>query len=111
MAEMRIETRGNQKAFSAGETVEGSVTWRTDRVTSASIRLCWRTEGKGTQDVGLHAETVFDAPRDMDQRSFKFVLPKGPLSYDGKLIAIIWGLELKVLPGKQIENLDIVVSQ
>jgi hypothetical protein len=110
MAEVSIEIQDNRTRFSPGETVAGRVNWNGGHVESASVRLFWRTEGKGVQDVGLHAETSFDRPRSTDERTFSFVLPSGPLSYDGKILAIIWGLEVELLPGKQIGSIDIVVS-
>jgi hypothetical protein len=110
MAELRIQTRNDRVHFAPGETIEGIVSWNLDHVKSATLRLFWRTEGKGTQDVGLSAEMPFDEPRPSDERTFRFNVPEGPWSYDGKLVAIVWSLELETEPGGKVESLDLVVS-
>ena len=110
MADAWIETKDDQKQFKAGDVLEGHVIWHDAKVESATLRLFWRTMGKGTQDVGPESEISFDAPRDADKRPFRFVLPAGPLSYDGTLVAIVWGLELELLPEQRVESLDILVS-
>ena len=110
MAELRIQTRDGGVHYAPGETIEGIVSWNLDHVKSAALRLFWRTEGKGTQDIGLSAEMPFDQPRPADERAFRFTVPQGPWSYDGKLVAIVWALELETEPGGQMESLELVVS-
>lgn len=63
--------------------------------------VIWRTEGKGEEDLGVH---FFDRRDQADVRAgdlgtlyrFKTQLPKSPLSYDGKLIKIIWAIRVCV---------------
>ena len=110
MAELRIRTRDSRLHYTPGETIEGVVSWNLDVVKAATLRLFWRTEGKGTQDIGLSAEMLFDQPRPSDERTFRFNIPQGPWSYDGKLVAIVWALELETEPGGKVESLDLVVS-
>jgi hypothetical protein len=96
--------------FKPGDTIEGTVRWTSEAVKSAALRLFWRTEGKGTQDAGFVDEMIFDQPRPTDQRKFHFTAPYGPLSYDGKLIAIMWALELELNGGSEVAHLDLTIQ-
>ena len=63
------------------------------------MRLFWYTRGKGTEDVGLVDTVAFPNPQTTDQRTFRFALPEAPYSFSGKLISIIWAIELILEPG------------
>jgi hypothetical protein len=45
-----------------------------------------------------------------DNREFQIVLPDGPYSFSGKLISLVWCLELVVEPGSLCERKEIVIS-
>jgi len=53
---------------------------------------------------------VFPDPQTTDQRTFRFALPEGPYSFSGKLISIIWAIELILEPGPSVERREIVMS-
>ncbi len=63
--------------------------------------VVWLTEGKGEEDMGVH---FFDRRNKADVRDgdlgtlyrFKTQLPNSPLSYNGKLIKIIWVIRVCV---------------
>lgn len=107
MADLRIETVDNRTRFAPGETIEGVAGWEVtkDKVKRATLRLFWRTEGKGTQDTGLGEEVAFDTPGVTDARTFRVTAPDGPWSYDGSLVAIVWALDLCV--DKDVQTLDL----
>jgi len=106
-----IEIEDGQHAFAPGERLAGSVRWRLpDDPASVTLRLYWRTGGKGTQDVDVVAEERFEAPGRDDRRPFDFRLPEGPYSFSGKLISLIWGLELVAEPAGAVAQTDLVVS-
>ena len=77
-----------------GETVEGTVRWSLEKPPKdLELRIFWFTRGRGTEE----AESVLILPLGGEQsgeRSFSHVLPGSPWSTDGKLISIIWGVEL-----------------
>ena len=77
---------------------------------SAEVRLFWYTRGKGTEDVELVDTVAFPNPQTTDQRTFRFALPEAPYSFSGKLISIIWAIELIVEPGRSVERREIVMS-
>jgi len=91
--------------------VRGRALWILDEPPKAvEVRLFWYTEGKGTQDVELIDSVRFDAPPQRDQKDFRFTLPDEPYSFSGKLISLIWALELVVLPSDETERIPITVS-
>jgi hypothetical protein len=111
MSELRIELADGRTAYRAGEPLSGRVAWRVDdQPASAELRLFWYTSGKGTQDVGVANTMTFASPRMDDHRDFTFPLPRGPYSFSGTLISLIWAIELIVEPGEHVERQKIVLS-
>jgi len=110
MSECRIDLADDRRAFKPGEAVEGRLSWSVNGAASAEVRLFWYTRGKGTEDVGLVDSVAFPDPQATDQRTFRFVLPDAPYSFSGKLISIIWAIELIVEPGSSVERREIVMS-
>lgn len=108
---MAIEIQNGANAFTPGETVEGTVSWRLDRpAQTAELRLFWYTQGKGDQDVGVVSTVPFGDPGLEDRRAFRVRLPDGPFSFSGKLISLLWALELVIEPGSRASRTEITVS-
>jgi len=110
MTGLHIELADGRTAFKPGEPIAGRVSWDVNGATSAEVRLFWYTRGKGTEDVGLVDTVAFPNPQAAEQRTFQFTLPEAPFSFSGKLISIIWAIELIVEPGSSVERREIVVS-
>ena len=109
MAEVQIQLTNDRSKYAPNDILEGKVCWNVGQARSAILRFFWRTEGQGTTDIGLHEELSFNEPQSVDSRAFRFKVPAGPWTYDGKLVAIRWTLELQVEPGN-VASLDVVVS-
>jgi hypothetical protein len=110
MSTLRIDT-GATRAYKPGETISGRVTWQVDTAPeSAELRLFWYTRGKGTQDVENVNSVVFQTPQMNDERTFSLTLPREPYSFSGKLISLVWALELIVEPGSNVERQEFVLS-
>jgi len=108
---LTIELRSGLAAFSPGETVEGSASWTLAQPPrSVALRLFWRTEGTGNEDVEVVESMSFDGPGTVDQRAFSFRLPAGPWSFRGPLIHLLWGLEVVAEPGEESTRVDLVVA-
>lgn len=108
---LAIGTFENKNAFLPGETVAGKAMWILEKEpTSVEIRLFWYTEGKGTQDVGIVATKAVPAPDGRNEVDFSFTLPVAPYSFSGKLISLLWALEVVALPVGQTARYGIVVS-
>ncbi len=110
-AMITVETRDGVTSFRPGDDVSGRAWWQLDRPPGDVVaRLFWYTQGKGTQDVVVVQEETFPAPGGQDQRKFSFRLPEGPFSFSGRLISLIWAVEVVALPGDESGRVEIVVS-
>lgn len=111
MSTLKIGTYENKTQYRPGEEVAGRALWMLDEPPKAvEVRLFWYTEGKGTQDVELIDSVRFDRPSERGEEDFRFTLPGEPYSFSGKLISLIWALELVALPSDETERLPITVS-
>ena len=111
MSTLRIDVSGGRRGYKSGETISGRVTWQVDAPPqSAELRLFWYTSGKGTQDVGNVDSVAFQTPQMNDDRTFSLVLPRQPYSFSGKLVSLVWALELIVEPGSNVERQEFVMS-
>jgi len=108
---VRLDGRGNRLYF-PGETLAGSYSLneiRNFEIDALEVSVLWRTEGKGSEDVGVHAfwrRSALDGDwiDPLQPGRFSVVLPKSPLTYDGNLIKICWQVRVRVFltGGKQI---------
>ena len=111
MSRLEVSTQGRRLAFHPGEELRGTASWSLDAPpTKVELRLFWRTEGKGSQDVGVVETLSFDGAGADDRREFRLRLPNGPYSFSGKLISLIWALELVAEPGADSGRQDITLS-
>ncbi len=111
MTELEIKTRLDKTNFIPGEELGGEVSWQTDSAPGkVELRLFWHTEGKGGRDVQTVATVSFDNAGKQDRRPFQFQLPASPYSFSGKLISLVWALELVLGSTGEIERLEVVVS-
>jgi hypothetical protein len=111
MSTLSIELEDGKLAYAPGEEVRGRASWALDGdPESVEVHLFWRTEGKGTQDTEIADTAVFQAPGRQDKRDFKLRIPDGPYSFAGKLIAILWSVEVVAEPDSHAGRQDIVVS-
>jgi len=77
------------------EVLELIVQWSLPSVpTSLEARLFWFTRGKGTEDVAVIATEVVPATSAQGTHRVRFTLPEAPYSFSGKLISLIWAVEL-----------------
>jgi hypothetical protein len=111
MSESKIELQDDRTSFEPGEQISGRVTWEFDSVPrKMELRLFWFTRGKGTEDVQVENTVEFENPRVAESRTFQFCLPESPFSFSGKLISLIWAIELVAQPVKAVSRLEIVVA-
>ena len=110
-AMIQVETRDGVTSFRPGDEVSGRAWWQLGRTpTEVVARLFWYTQGKGTQDVVIVQEETFPGPGEQDQRKFSFRLPDGPFSFSGRLISLIWAVEVVALPGDDTGRVEFTVS-
>ena len=111
MAELKLEIQGSERAFAPGATIKGALGWQSERpVERAELRLLWYTQGKGSQDVEVVERLSFDDPKPEEARPFTIRAPLEPYSFSGKLISLIWALELVLEPGKESTRLELTIA-
>jgi len=111
MNRLRIELSEDRSSFAPREELTGVVGWSLDKpATAVELRLFWFTRGKGTEDAAVARTVRFDRPLPDETRSFSLVLPEAPYSFSGKLISLIWALELVVEPSKEVVRREILIA-
>lgn len=87
-----------------GGRVTGQVTWTPESARQPrgiKVMLRWRTEGRGSVDQRVVAETIVPAGQAVAglpmQVPFDLPLPPdGPVSYNGQLIRVIWEVRVEI---------------
>ncbi len=111
MEPLQIHLRDDKTTYAPGETVEGTIQWNLDaNPRHLELALFWYTAGKGTRDVGVVNSLKLDAPGAFGQKDFAFDLADGPYSFSGKLISLIWAVELTCSPGGEAVRREFVLS-
>ena len=108
---LKIETSDGRRNLRPGERVAITCAWQLEEPPeSVEARLVWYTRGKGDQDLSVVETLAFDKPQAMGMEQGEFVLPEGPYSFSGKLISLLWTIELIAEPSGASHRADITVS-
>jgi hypothetical protein len=111
MSSLSLQLADARTKYRPGERVEGVAFWELPELPrSLEVRLYWRTQGKGTVDLEIVRSVTFEGVALNDRRPFSFDLPTGPYSVSGKLVSIVWGVELVAEPGGKADNVEITIS-
>jgi len=111
MSSINLELADGKTRYRPGEWVEGVAFWSLSAAPeSIEVRIYWRTQGKGTQDLELVRNVKFAQIGLEDRRPFRLQLPAAPYSFSGKLITLAWGVEVVGEPAGESANIDITVS-
>ena len=111
MDKLSIHFRGDKTAFTPREAVQGAIQWSLEaNPRSLELSLFWYTAGKGTRDVGVVETLTFHHPGASGSKAFAFTLPDGPYSFSGKLVSLIWALELTCSSAHDTVRQEIIVS-
>ncbi len=108
---LAIAFDGDVKVFEPGATVRGRALWLLeDDPQAIEVRLFWHTQGKGDRDLGIVGTARFDEPGKLGDRPFELILPSRPWSCSGRLVSVLWSLEIVALPREESQRFDIVVG-
>lgn len=111
MPKVQINLPQSRTAYAPGETIAGTISWQFNEPPKhAELRLVWNTRGRGIQDIVVATTIPFDQPQASDSRPLSIVLPEAPYSFSGKLISLIWALEMVVEPGNHSLRQEITVA-
>ena len=90
-----IELDSDTARYRPGEAVSGAVEWSFPKAPlTVAVNLRWRAEGKGTPDAGSPITVRFEDIRAADRRAFRLMLPTMPYSFWGRVLSIVWRVEL-----------------
>ena len=110
-AELGLFTAQDRTAFKPGEVLELSVLWALPtKPASLEVRLFWFTRGKGTEDVGVVATETIPAVALAGEAKVQFTLPAAPYSFSGRLISLVWAVELVAEPGSSATRFEFTLS-
>jgi len=106
---LEINLKDGVREFLPGERVPGKASWRLETAEEKMlVSLLWYTSGKGDRDAAVVKSLEFRGTPS-DSVSFEFELPLYPYSFSGKLISLVWAVELAT-PGGEAARKEIVVS-
>jgi hypothetical protein len=108
---LKIVLHEDKTAFAPRETIRGVIEWNMDATPRRfDLSLFWYTDGRGTRDVGMVHTLRVDDPEARGSKDFSFALPEGPFSVSGKLVSVIWAIELTCSPTEETVRREIIVS-
>lgn len=111
MSQLSIETASSQSAFEPGAEIDVYLEWTLDDEPEAvELRLVWNTSGKGDTDLEIVQTQRFEWPSRNEMKQTTITLPREPYSFSGKLISLIWALELIALPGEASTRKEITIG-
>jgi hypothetical protein len=111
MNELQIRTPEGWTSFEPGAEIDLDLSWDlTAEPQSLELRIVWNTAGKGTTDLSVVQSYPIDSPAPRDAQRMTITLPASPYSFSGKLVSLIWALELVALPGMQSTRQEIIIA-
>ena len=97
--------------FEPGARLTGVAAWSAPSPPRGmELRLSWAMHGRGGRDFKIAGTIPLPAPAASERRPFILTLPEGPYSFRGRLLALVWTLELVALPGEEKTHLDLIVA-
>ena len=111
MDRLNLELLDGRTQFRPGEIIEGTASWQLSvPPRRLNVHLYWHTEGRGTEDASIVETITYENTQGFESRPFRFKAPNGPYSYDGRLIAIEWALELSGEGTEELVQVPLVIS-
>jgi hypothetical protein len=111
MMGLGIQIADGRTNFCSGQAVAGEVTWSLPKAPDEVVlELLWTTRGKGTVDTRIVQAVRYAKPLAQDSRAFDLPLPHTPVSFNGKLVSVVWYLRLLARPSNEQAQLKIIIS-
>ncbi|MEW4488578.1 hypothetical protein AB1L42_10880 [Thalassoglobus sp. JC818] len=111
MNDLELTILSERTGFDPGSEVPVRAAWQFDETPEAlELRLVWNTSGKGDRDLKVVQVVEISPSSPTGSHEVTLTLPWGPYSFSGKLISIIWAVELVAFPGKESNRREIVLA-
>lgn len=109
--ELAVFLPGNRAAFEPGARLDVTVMWAFNRPPGLfDVRLFWITRGKGTEDIDIVANAPLRADAVAGEGTCTFTLPEAPWSFSGKLISLVWGVEVVATGSGRAASCEFVLA-
>ncbi|HWL08980.1 MAG TPA: hypothetical protein VNQ76_11265 [Planctomicrobium sp.] len=100
MNTLQIDT--DYDAYYPGSDLQAIITWDFEsKLNAIELRLTWNTAGKGTRDLAVVQTEEIAVDTMNGSKEVTIRLPWGPYSFSGKLISLIWAIEVVARPKKE----------
>jgi hypothetical protein len=103
---------GNGRIYHPSESLSGDYVFEglsVEQIKAIEVSVLWFTEGKGDEDMAVHAFWRFDPENGdivnpLQTARFETVLPNSPLSYDGLIVKVRWCVRVRAFlhRGKEV---------
>jgi hypothetical protein len=108
---MQIEMLDDKRAFAPGETIQGVVSWQSDKAPKElRLHLLYHTQGKGDEDAAIVETVDYPSPSTSGVEPFNLTAPAGPHSFSGRLISLGWALELVTERKGDVARVDLTIA-
>jgi hypothetical protein len=108
---LELTLEEGRNVFEPGARVTGVAAWSAPAAPRGmELRLSWAMHGRGGRDFRIADTLPLPAPAATERRPFILTLPEGPYSFRGRLVTLVWTLELVALPGEEKAHVDLVVA-
>jgi hypothetical protein len=109
--ELGLFIENDRTAFKPGEDLKLSILWALPKTPeSLEVSLLFFTRGKGTEDVEVVSRHPITVTAPAGESSLCIKLPVAPYSFSGKLISLLWAVELVCEPGSRSARCEFVLS-
>ncbi len=110
MNDLSLDLAG-RSAFDPGQTVPVSAKWNLKTPLDAvELRVVWNTAGRGDVDLQIAEAVRIESPNPNDSRQMTLALPRQPYSFSGKLVSLVWALELVAIPSLASTRTQITIG-
>ena len=111
MGRVSLQLEGGSREYEPGAQVIAIADWEFETPEeSIELRLYWKTRGKGDMDTNVVQEVSFDKPEPRGQKRLGIQLPDSPYSFSGKLVSLIWTLELEAFPSEESDIVEFTLA-
>ena len=108
---IKIESCSGTNGFAPAAIAAFDISWNLPAAPAHfDVRMVWETKGKGDTDTGIGREQRFSATEASGSHRLEVFTPEEPYSYAGKLISILWRLEVKAVPIGTEARFDFVLG-
>jgi len=111
VSHITLQLDGDKTCYEPGAQVIATADWDLDQpATAVELRLMWQTSGKGDTDSSVVQEVSFDNPEQRGQKRLGIQLPDSPYSFSGKLVSLMWQIELEAVPSGETDRVYITLA-